>query len=125
MHVFVADGGIVAAGGAEEECCFADTEAGTKDIIDVVGFGTLTGWVVAPALPPPLGPGLLMSPLVHGMDEGVAAVGRAFCGWSGSADRVDEMVWSRDGSWDFLRCQVQPWQALADAELMCCAPLAE
>lgn len=42
VEVF-AGGEIVAAGGAEEECCFADTEAGTKDIIEVVGLGILTG----------------------------------------------------------------------------------
>jgi hypothetical protein len=37
VEVFIG-GGPAAVGGAEDECFFAATEAGTKDIIDVAGF---------------------------------------------------------------------------------------
>jgi hypothetical protein len=38
VEVFIGGGGPAAVGGAEDECFFAATEAGTKDIIDVAGF---------------------------------------------------------------------------------------
>jgi hypothetical protein len=43
--------GPAAVGGAEEECFFAATEEGTKDIIEVEGFLTEAGAPLKPALP--------------------------------------------------------------------------
>lgn len=43
------DGGAAAEGGAEEECFFAATEEGTKDIIEVAGFLTEAGAPFVPA----------------------------------------------------------------------------
>jgi hypothetical protein len=52
-------GGTAAEGGADEECCFAATEAGTKDIMETAGFLAEAG---APATPARLG--LAFGPLV-------------------------------------------------------------
>jgi hypothetical protein len=43
--------GPAEVGGAEEECFFAATEEGTKDIIEVAGFLTEAGAPLTPALP--------------------------------------------------------------------------
>lgn len=51
VEVFIG-GGPAAVEGAEDESCFglAETEAGTKDIIEVAGFFTEAGVPLKPAL---------------------------------------------------------------------------
>jgi hypothetical protein len=51
VEVFIG-GGPAAVEGAEDESCFglAETEAGTKDIIEVAGFLTETGVPLEPGL---------------------------------------------------------------------------
>jgi hypothetical protein len=48
---FVVGGATVADGGAEEECFFAATEAGTKDIMETAGFLAEVGGAATPARP--------------------------------------------------------------------------
>jgi hypothetical protein len=49
--VFAASGGMAAEGAADEECFFAATEAGTKDIMETPGFFAEAGAPVGPARP--------------------------------------------------------------------------
>lgn len=54
-------GGVPVEGGVEaEECCFAATEAGTNDIIEVAGFGAEVAGLLPGAFPLAAGPGPFM-----------------------------------------------------------------